>query len=76
MSKSSSTSYVPMLNAFFALMMAIAAFNLLTMPDELKSGLAEYGLTPDHRAVYGMTWATVIATPILVREAYQSWRRR
>jgi hypothetical protein len=48
MSKSSSTSYVPMLNAFFAFMMAIAAFNLLTMPDELKSGLAEYGLTPDH----------------------------
>jgi hypothetical protein len=76
MPKSSSTSYVPMINAFAALMMAIAAFNLLTMPDDLKSGLAEYGLTPDHQAVYAMTWATVIATPILVWEAYQSWRRR
>jgi hypothetical protein len=46
------------------------------MPDDLKSGLAEYGLTPDHQAVYAMTWATVIATPILVWEAYQSRRRR
>ena len=69
-------TYTPLLNTFFALMMALAAFNLLVMPNDLMVKLAAYGVSPDHRAVYVMTWGTVIATPYLAWVAYRSWRRR
>jgi hypothetical protein len=58
------------------LMMALAAFNLLVMPSDLMVKLAAYGISPDHRAVYVMTWGTVIATLYLAWVAYRSWRRR
>jgi hypothetical protein len=49
MYKKNSTSYTPLLNAFFALMMALAAFNLLVMPSDLMVKLAVYGISSDHR---------------------------
>jgi hypothetical protein len=76
MYKKNPTSYTPQLNAFFALMMAFAASCLLVMPNDLVVKLAAYGISPDHRAVYVMTWGTVIATPCLALVAYRSWRRR
>ena len=76
MHKKNSTSYTPQLNAFFAFMMVLAAFNLLVMPNNLMVKLAAYDVSPDHRAVYAMTWGTVIATPYLAWIAYRSWQRR
>ena len=39
-------------NTFFALMMALAAFNLRVMPNDLMVKLSAYGISQDHRAVY------------------------
>ena len=46
-------------------MMVIVDFNLRIMPNDLIVKIAAYGIRLDHRAVYVMTWGTVIATPYL-----------
>jgi hypothetical protein len=66
----------PSRNTFFALMMSLATFNLRVMPNDLMVKLSAYGISQDHRAVYVMTWGTVIATPYFAWIAYRSWQRR